>query len=111
MKFRCDATLTTLYAIILCTNSVYSLASLFLPTVFKEKQIIGGWVGLIFSMYSIAMVLISPIVGTILSKMGYDNLIATGLVFMGIAIFPLGYLTEVDSDMKAVAAGLVLRAL
>ena len=43
--------------------------------------------------------------------MGYDNLIATGLVFMGIAIFPLGYLTEVDSDIKAVAAGLVLRAL
>ena len=70
MKFRCDATLLTLYAIMLSINSVNSQASLFLPKVYKEKQIEGGWVGLIFSMYSIAMVLISPIVGTILNKMG-----------------------------------------
>ena len=45
----CDATQLILYSIIVCTNSVYSLASLFLPTVFKEKDIPGFWTGLVFS--------------------------------------------------------------
>ena len=66
----CDATQLILYSIIVCTNSVYSLASLFLPTVFKEKDIPGFWTGLVFSMYSIAVVIVSPFVGTMINKVG-----------------------------------------
>ena len=107
----CDATLSLLLTIIVCTNSVYALASLFLPKVFEEKDIPGLWVGLIFAMYSIAGMLISPFIGTILHKMGSANLIATGLIFMGLSILPIGYLAKIESNTGAVAFALFLRAV
>ena len=107
----CDATQLILYTIIVSTNSVYSLASLFLPTVFKEKSIPGFWVGLVFSMYSIAVVLVSPFIGTALSKVGFANLIAIGLVLMGISIIPVGFLKEIENDSWTLVLGILLRAL
>ena len=57
----------------------------------------GVWVGLVFSMYSIAVVLVSPIIGKVVSKIGYANLITIGLVLMGISIIPVGFLPEIEN--------------
>ena len=107
----CDATLMLLCMIIVCKDSVFALASLFLPIVFKEKDVAGFWVGLVFAMYSIAGIFISPVVGTILHKIGSSNTIAFGLVLMALAILPLSYLTKIENDAGAVAFALVLRAM
>jgi MFS family permease len=107
----CDATQLILYSIIVCTNSVYSLASLFLPTVFKEKDIPGFWTGLVFSMYSIAVVIVSPFVGTMINKVGFANIIAIGLVLMGAAIIPIGHLNDIGDDWTTLGVGIFLRAL
>ena len=93
------------------TNSVYSLASLFLPTVFNEKSVPGVWVGLVFSMYSIAVVLVSPIVGKIVSRVGFANLIALGLVIMGLSIIPYSVLPAIEDDYTTIAVGIFLRAM
>ena len=95
----------------MCTNSVYSLASLFLPIVFAEKDIPGFWVGLVFAMYSIAAMIISPVVGKIIHKIGSSNLIAVGLVLMGFSIIPIGYLTQIENDSSTLAVALLLRAM
>ena len=108
---RCDATQLILYTIITCTNSVYALASLFLPAVFEDKAIGGFWVGIVFATYSIVVVLGSPFVGTILNKCGFANLIAAGLVAMGISVIPLGFLKQIESNTATLALGVVLRAL
>jgi MFS family permease len=100
-----------LYTIIILTNSVYSLASLFLPSVFKEKAVPGVWVGLVFSMYSIAVVLVSPIVGILVTRMGFANLLALGLVIMGTSIIPVGFLPDIEDDNASIALGIFLRAL
>ena len=107
----CDTTQLILYVIIVCSNSVYALASLFLPKVFEDKAIPGFWVGLIFSMYSIAVVISSPFIGTILSKCGFSNLLAVGLVAMGASIVPFGFIKEVESNTLSLVLGLLLRAL
>ena len=107
----CDLTQLILYLIIVCTNSVYALASLFLPDVFKEKAIPGFWVGLVFAMYSIVVVLVSPIIGKIVGRVGFANLIAFGLVMMGISIIPTGYLSEIENDWLTLMASILLRAL
>ena len=95
----------------MCTNSVYSLASLFLPSVFAEKDIPGFWVGLVFAWYSIAVVIVSPFIGTILKKTGTANLIAIGLFMMSISIVPIGYLIEIENDTTTLAVALLLRTL
>ena len=100
-----------LYAIIVCVNSVYSLASLFLPTVFKEKDIPGFWVGLVFAMYSIAALIVSPVIGKLIHKLGSSNVIAFGLVLMGISIIPIGFLPKIENDNWTIAIGILLRVM
>ena len=60
-----------------------------------EKEIAGIWVGLVFAMYSIAAMLISPLIGKIIHRIGSSNLIAIGLTLMGLSIIPIGYLTKI----------------
>ena len=107
----CDGTLVLLCMIVICTNSVYALASLFLPVVFREREVAGFWVGLVFSMYSIAGILISPVIGKIIHKIGSSNFIAFGLTLMGLAIIPISSLTKIENDSGAVAFALLLRAM
>ena len=106
-----DATQTTLYIIIVFTNSVYTLAALFLPTVFLTKDVAGVWVGLVFAAYSMAVVAVSPFIGKILKNIGFANLVAFGLVCMGISIIPFGYFLKLESPMSCVALGIVLRVM
>ena len=107
----CDTTQLILCVIIVCSNSVYALASLFLPKVFEDKAIESFWVGLIFSMYSIAVVISSPFIGANLSKYGFSNVLAVGLVAMGASIVPFGYIKELESNSLSLLLGLLLRAL
>ena len=107
----CDVLQLILFLIIICSNSVYALASLFLPIVFNEKNVPGFWVGLVFSMYSIMVVLVSPVIGKIVTRVGFANLIAFGLICMGISIIPIGFLVEIENDYATIALGIVLRAL
>ena len=106
-----DATQGILYTVIICINSVYSLASLFLPKVFEDKKIEGFYVGIVFSMYSIACVVISPIIGKIIKRVGFANLVAIGLVMMGISIAPIGYLKNIESKNTTLLLAILLRAL
>ena len=51
--------------ILICTlisNSAYALIAPFLPLEFKEKGISTHLIGLIFAVYSVAVILVSPLV-------------------------------------------------
>ena len=107
----CDSTQLILFTVIVCTNSVYALASLFLPQVLASKNIPGFWVGLVFAIYAIAVVFASPIIGKVLNKTGFPNLIAIGLVMMSCSIVPIGFLMEIQNDLTTLAVCILLRAI
>ena len=107
----CDGKQALLYVIIVCSNSVYSLASLFLPSVYESKDVAGFWVGIVFAMYSIASVITSPIIGKFIDKIGYANALCFAQIIMGSAIIPIGYLMEVENSNVAVGLGILLRTM
>ena len=107
----CDATQLVLYIIIIFSNSVYALAAPLLPIVFMEKHMPGAWVGLIFSMYSIAMIVVSPFIGIIVDMIGHNNLLALGLMAMGTAIVLLGFMNSIENDFTVFMCALFLRAI
>ena len=107
----CDWYKLILYIIIVFSNSVYALAAPFLPVVFAEKSMSGGWVGLIFAMYSISMIIVSPFIGVIVDKVGQTNLLALGLVAMGMSIILLGSMQEIENETAVIACSLFLRAV
>ena len=107
----CDSTQLVLYVIIIFSNSVYALAAPLLPLLFDGMELPGSWVGLIFSMYSIAMILVSPALGTILDVVGQSNLLALGLFAMGTAILGLGCLKDSQNNLTVFASALFFRAI
>mmetsp|Transcript_2614 Transcript_2614/g.3539 ORF Transcript_2614/g.3539 Transcript_2614/m.3539 type:complete len:164 (-) Transcript_2614:1040-1531(-) len=66
---------------------------------------------MVFSTYSIVVVIVSPFIGTLVGKCGFANLLALGLVAMGISIIPLGFLKQIENDIASLSVGIILRAL
>ena len=106
-----DTLQIVLYIIIIFSNSVYALAAPLLPKVFEHKNLPGAWVGLIFSMYSISMIIVSPFIGIIVDTIGQANLLAVGLFAMGTAIVFLGFMEEIENDFVVIFVSLFLRAV
>ncbi len=107
----CDIFQTVLYIVVIASNSGYGLAAPFLPILFADKYISGAWVGLMFAMYSLTIVLTSPIIGKIVDNVGHSNLLTLGLIGMGISVTPFGLLKECESNTSVIAAAIMLRAL
>jgi hypothetical protein len=52
------------------SNSAYAIIAPFLPFEFEKKKVDSRWLGYIFSIYSVAVVLCSPMVGKMISILG-----------------------------------------
>ena len=79
--------------ILICTlisNSAYALIAPFLPLEFKEKGISGEMIGLMFAIYSIAVIICSPFVGNTINYVGNTNMISLGIAVMGAAFVSFG---------------------
>ena len=107
----CDSTQLILYIIIIFSNSVYALAAPLLPIELDKIALPGSQVGLIFSAYSIAMIIVSPVIGTILDVVGQANLLAIGLVAMGAAIFGLGFVTGIENEFTVFMVAFFFRSI
>ena len=79
--------------VLICTlvaNTAYALIAPFLPLEFMEKGIQEELIGLIFSIYSISIIVFSPMIGSLISKFGTKPIVASGLLSMGIAFVLFG---------------------
>lgn len=78
------------------SNSAYAIIAPFLPFSFKAKGIDPSWIGYIFSIYSVAVILCSPIVGKMISILGRRNLIVFGMAMMGISFVMFGVIEQIS---------------
>ena len=67
-KLKCDCALISMCLITMLSNSAYALIAPFLPIEMMTLGIPVYMFGYIFSMYSLAVILCSPIVGFLLQK-------------------------------------------
>ena len=74
-KLKYDCLLISMCFITLLSNSAYALIAPFLPIELDHKGIDKSWFGYIFSMYSIAVISGSPLVGYLLTKFKRRNFI------------------------------------
>ena len=98
--------------ILFCTlisNSAYALVAPFLPLEFERKGISGTYVGMIFAFYSFAVIIISPMVGTFVDRVGAKNLLAAGLGVMGIAFVCFGFIESMERKVSILILGFILR--
>ena len=98
--------------ILICTlisNSAYALIAPFLPLEFKEKGVEGEMIGIMFALYSVAVIICSPFVGKTLVFCGNANMIALGIATMGTAFVFFGLLDQLESLVYIFTAGCILR--
>lgn len=106
-----NKTITWICICTLISNSAYSLIAPFLPIELEQKGITGGSVGLIFMVYSIAVVLASISLGNIINSVGTTNLIVLGIFNMGITFVLFGMIDDMDNSTVILLYSLLLRMM
>ena len=95
----------------LSSNSAYGLCAPFLPTEFEKKGIAGAYVGMVFAVYSVAQIFVSPFVGKVVDSWGHKNIMSLGIGFMGLAFIFFGFIERLESKPVLLTLGCVLRFL
>jgi MFS family permease len=95
---KLDLTILSMMFVSFLSNSAYALIAPFLPFLFAEKGIELSLMGYIFSTYSVAVIICSPFVGKMLSKLGRRRFIQIGLFTMGLSMLAFAFISYIDSS-------------
>ena len=93
------------------TNSAYAIIAPFLPFEFEKKGVDSSWLGYIFSIYSVAVVIVSPMVGKLIACMGRRNLVILGMIMMGTSFIVFGTLDRFEDTRTFLIFALINRCL
>ena len=100
--------------ILICTfmaQAAFSICAPFLPIEFERKGLPSTYTGLVFSLYSVGMIIFSPLFGKIVDRFGHKNLFTVGIGLMGISFICFGFIAEMQSRVNILALVIILRFL
>lgn len=66
-------------------------------------------IGLMFAIYSVAVIICSPMVGKVLQFFGVTNMISVGILTMGLAFICFGFIHDLDEERMILLVGFTLR--
>ena len=104
-----DKSIFLILAMLGITNTIYGLASPFLPTLLNEAGIEETWTGLIFSMYAVASITTSLFVGKLINRIGHRIMITAGATLMALSIIGFGAVHHVTDKLMIVLLFNLLR--
>ena len=104
-----DKSILIILAVLLLSNTIYGLASPFLPRLFVERGIAESWTGFIFACYAIAYSVMAPIVGMIIDKASYKLIMTCGIILMATSIASFGFSTYISSNSCLIGTATLLR--
>lgn len=104
-----DVALISMFAITALSNSAYAIIAPFLPYEFAKKEINQSHIGYIFAIYSVAVIIASPIIGKLISKHGRRPIIRAGVALMSLSFFLYGASDKIDNPVLYIAAAVVAR--
>ena len=104
-----DSTISWILICTLISNSAYAIIAPFLPLEFEDKGIEGSIIGIIFAVYSVAVILFSPVVSKMNTSYGSANLIAIGILFMGICFALFAFVDDMTNKNHIITLAIFLR--
>ena len=91
------------------SNIGYSICAPLLPLEILRHGLPGIYVGMAFAFYSLAYLIVSPLIGKHVDTFGYSNLIAFGLCLMGFGFVAFGFIEDMENKVNLLAVVLILR--
>jgi len=98
-----DRRLLALYATTTVLMMTYGLLSPFLPLLAAEKGVTSGQVGVIFSVYPAGSLVISPILGMLLYRLGRTNTLLAAYFMASVGFFASGVSIYLESEGFVIA--------
>lgn len=106
-----DSSIVLILAVLFLSNTIYGLASPFLPRLLEDRGISESWTGLIFATYAIAYMIGAPVIGSLVDKIGHGVIMTVGILLMSGAIASFGTAINVDTNEKLIGMAIGLRAV
>jgi MFS family permease len=106
-----DRTLVSVFFITLASNSAYAIMAPFLPFEFEKKSISQSLIGYIFAVYSLAVIVSSPIIGYLIAHIGRRPLIRLGVLLMGVSFLLFAAIDRSTNKFVYVSGALIARFL
>ncbi len=106
-----DKTVISLFLITALSNSAYAIIAPFLPFEFESKGVSQSNVGYVFSIYSVAVVISSPLIGKLIIRYGRRPMITLGIFLMGISFIFFSLIDFIEDKRLYVSAALGIRFL
>lgn len=106
-----DRSIVLILTVLFLSNTIYGLASPFLPRLLEERGISESWTGLIFATYAIAYMIGAPIIGTLVDKVGHGLIMTVGILLMSGAIASFGSSINLETNEKLIGTAIGLRAV
>ena len=104
-----DRYILLILLVLFVSNTIYGLASPFLPKELEDKDIAHVWTGIIFSSYAVASILVSILTGSLLDKISHKKIITFGTFLMSVSITCFGLIAELDDESEIIVISIVLR--
>ena len=104
-----DKSKAMILLLLFASNTIYGLASPFLPTFFEDRGISSTWTGMIFAAYAIASTIVSLLSGKCLDKVGHNKIMLFGGLLMSASIVSFGLITRIESNVYLIAVAIFLR--
>ena len=88
-----------------------ALCAPFLPLELEKKGLSGTYVGIIFSLYAVGQIVISPVISKVIDKVGPSNLLALSMGLMGVTFIGFGFIEISEKRTNVLALALILRLM
>ena len=108
-KLKIDSLVICILGVTALSNSAYSIIGPFLPIEVENKNIEPSWIGYIFSIYPVAVVIGSPLVEKMAHCFGRRNVVILGMLLMGTSFILFGQLHKFDNKNHFLAMALTTR--
>ena len=106
-----DITITSMFIITALSNSAYALIAPFLPFEFERKLLDSSLMGYVFAIYSVAVILFSPLIGMFIARFGRRNIINFGVILMGLSLISFGAASLITDTKLFVIVTFTIRFL
>lgn len=87
-----------MFALNILAWACYSVIAPFMPLLFKKRGIEETVIGYVIGIYSLSMIIISPLMGSIINKIGRRKPILIGALLMGFSFQIFALSTYIESN-------------
>ena len=106
-----DYNIVVISLTVLLANASYGLSAPILPQLLEDRGVAASWTGFIWASFSVAVIFVSLIAGSIVDCVGHSRLMSIGATIMALAIAAYSsaiYIDETTENSKYVFLGLAI---